>query len=79
MQLKAYPVFLPLKNMFNAFQKFFSFRWNNLQKLLNTLFTRFDFIFLIEGRTHSQLKIFEDYLVPLYTNLIHQLYWVRIS
>jgi hypothetical protein len=25
------------------------------------------------------LKIFEDYLVPLYTNLIHQLYWVRIS
>ena len=54
-QLKAYPIFLPLKNMFNAFQKFFPFRWNNLQKLLNTLFTGFDFLFLVEWKIYKTI------------------------
>jgi hypothetical protein len=36
--------------MFNAFQKFLPFGGNNFQKLLNMLFTRFNFLYLIEGK-----------------------------
>ena len=39
--------------MFNAFQKFLSFGGDNFQKLLNMLFTRIDFLFLIEGKIYG--------------------------